>query len=91
MSKIIERSGIVDRPLDRVFTDPRGWRHGSVITSLGAVVVYADNRETTAKPCTSFDFVWQGRLYHRSIEGRVFTKRGIVTMAGRFAREVTYG
>jgi hypothetical protein len=61
---------------------------GDVVTPLGIVAVACD-RWREGYSSLRFSFVHGERHYYRNIERRApFTRRGIITMACRFAREV---
>lgn len=75
-------------PLNRVWRHPAGYLEGCVLTEHGVVAVYSQGSETEA-PSTNLDFVWEGRLYSRTIPAR-YTQRGLVTVANRFAEEMRW-
>lgn len=58
-----------------------GYIDGPVVTLLGIVIAY------TQENYTRLDFVWNNRLHVRTIDRR-FSKRGLVTKAAQFAKEV---
>jgi len=59
----------------------QGYLAGCVFTDLGIVMVYSE------KERSNLVFIFAGRLYDRHID-RGYTKRGLATVAGRFAREI---
>lgn len=64
---------------------------GYVTTALGIVGVVTGMRDhDTEDDHTRLSIVWRGRLHDRQYN-RVFTERGIITLAGRFAREIVRG
>ena len=65
--------------------DPRGWSTASIFTPSGIVAVYMEEGD---RPITRLDFIHRGRTYTRYFYGKAFSERGLVTVAGRFAREV---
>lgn len=66
-------------------TTARGnWTDGGVVTKFGIVDIYIDEERAR------MDFVCRGRHHIRSVSKAV-TKRGIVTMANRFAMQISSG
>jgi hypothetical protein len=78
----------VERPLNRVWRHPSGYLEGCVITEHGIVAAYSQGGENESAS-TNLQFVWEGRLYSRSIEKR-YTARGLVMLANRYARDVRW-
>jgi hypothetical protein len=76
-------------PLNRAWKHPAGYVEGCVLTPNGIVAVYSQGSEKDV-PSTNLDFVWEGRLYSRTIKRR-YTQRGLVTVANRFADEIRGG
>lgn len=64
-----------------LITDFGDHKDGIVITPQGVVGIYADDNITT------LHFAYKSRYYAR-IFHKGYTQRGIVTKAGRFAREI---
>jgi hypothetical protein len=62
--------------------DGESWEVGTVLTPNGIVDVYAQD------DYTRLDFVHAGRLHIRTYRKR-YGKRGIVTLAGRMARDIS--
>lgn len=72
---------------------PRPWllTTGYVTTPLGIVgVVVAETRDEPRDNDTRLTFVWRGQIHVRRLN-RVLTERGVITVAGRFAREIAGG
>lgn len=71
---------------------------GTVDTEFGVVEVWAEERFMRGKrntsvyyPAAGMSMILNGRYHSRHVERhnlRPFTKRGLTTMAGRFAREI---
>ena len=81
----------VSEPWNRVFKHPDGYLEGCVITAHGIVYVYSQGGMKDGikdVPHTTMQFVQGGRVYNRGIDKR-YTKRGLVTIAHRFAKEVS--
>ena len=57
------------------------WYEGNLVTPLGFVSVYTDDR------CASYAFIWRGRKWYFS-EYRGRTPRGLAIAAGKFARRI---
>lgn len=90
--KVRDSSWVPGRPMGRIEThQPYGYDQGVVVTQFGYVSVYAQGaRDSKGTPCTSLHFVWKGREYTRYITKR-YTRRGMVTLADRYAREIAKG
>jgi hypothetical protein len=70
---------------------PYGYDQGLVVTQFGYVSVYAQGGGASkGTHHTSLHFMWRGREYTRYIAKR-HSKRGIVTLADRFASEIAKG
>lgn len=67
--------------------DMRGDTDGYVATPNGYVRVVAEVANLWRKPYTMLLFAHKTRLYNRTYEGQYLTKRGMVMVARRFARE----
>src|SRR5689334_18574410 len=64
---------------------------GAVVTPLGIVQAQTWwDADRTARDATYLRFVWRGRSHWRVI-ARVYSERGLTTVAARFAREVSRG
>jgi|GEM_PF-2930169 len=72
----------------QVKLNPNGWTDGCVLTPHGIVYTYAQGDDTNVDH-TRLDFVYAGRLYMRNFSGKRYSPRGIVTIAKRFAKEIT--
>ena len=70
--------------------DMKGWTEGSIATEHGIVSVYSqgynDNRDFTR-----LDLVHDGYCHCRSIKGKRYSHRGLITQAKRFASEIVGG
>jgi hypothetical protein len=75
-------------PINRIWKHPDGYFEGCVFTPNGIVNVYSQGGESET-PSTNLDFVWEGRLHSRRIPRR-FTRRGLVTVANRYAEEIRW-
>ena len=76
-------------PHGRIYTrDYQGdsYLDGAVLTRHGIVEVYSQGGPSQW-PSSNLTFVWNGRCYVRG-RNRRLTKRGLVTAADRFAREI---
>lgn len=67
-----------------------GWTEGSVFTQHGIVSVYAQGDKENCY-VTRLDFVWNGRCYSRTYNGKRYSPRGIKTIARKFAEEIAKG
>lgn len=79
----------VTHPMNRVYKYGN-YLEGCVMTDRGIVYVYSQGgtfNGLTDSPHTSMQIVLGGRLYSREIHKR-YTRRGLVTVANRFAQEV---
>lgn len=79
---------VITAPMNRVWRHPKGYLEGCAITEHGIVTVYSQGSATEV-PSTDLQFVWEGRLYSRSMNKR-FTQRALVMLANRYAREVRW-
>ena len=68
-------------------TRKKGWDEGSVYVPQGIIEVYAQGDEDNFY-CTMLRFVYNGRLHIRTIHGKRYSHRGIVTLAKRYAHEI---
>jgi hypothetical protein len=89
MAKQSEWNMKVCNPLNRVWKHPHGYLEGTVITENGIVSVYCQSGPDEV-PSTNLSFVWEGRLYSRTIS-KSHTQRGLVTIANRYADEIRGG
>lgn len=77
----------VSAPWSIIGRDGDGEHSGAVITPLGIVYVYSADADGGEPGVTTARFVWKGRCHARLWE-RGFTRRGLATIAARFAREI---
>jgi hypothetical protein len=70
--------------------DYQGWTEGSIATEWGIVSVYSQGDDRFSHS-TRMDIVHDGRCIARNIYGKRYSKRGLVTLAKRFAKEITQG
>lgn len=89
MAKTTNWNAKLTSPWNRVWKHPDGYLEGCVITPHGIVAVYSQG-SATETPSTNLTFVYGGRVYQRTIPKR-YTKRGLVTVANRYAGDVIYG
>lgn len=87
--KHVDDYAVDDRTSGRMLTElgdeDNKYLTGYIVTPHGIAVIYAENNR---KGYIRVDFVHGGRLHMLSIHGQQYTKRGVVTIAGRFVREV---
>jgi hypothetical protein len=86
-----EWSWRVNQPVNRVWRHKAGYLDGCVITAHGIVSVYSQGGPGLASadvPSTNLQVVHDGRLHTRTLP-RSYTQRGLVTLANRFAEEIT--
>ncbi len=63
------------------------WTDGTVVTNHGIVSVYAQGGDESFH-YTRLDFAWKGRLYMRNFKNKRYSRRGLVTIATKFAAEI---
>lgn len=64
-------------------TEFGNYRSGVVKTFHGIVAVYAQDE----RPFTRLTFLLNGQWFDRTINGKSYTARGLVTLANRYAKE----
>lgn len=55
---------------------------GRYVCQTGFVLIYSDDRSST------FEYIRSGKIFSRTIHGKVFTERSLAVTAGKFARQV---
>lgn len=64
------------------------YSRGCVLTPYGIVAVYYEPGSQRSKPYVNLDFIRDGRRISRTYRKQL-TERGLVTVAHRFAAEIT--
>lgn len=87
--KVFDDSMAIGRGFGRVENrNGNAWTDGEVVTKHGIVSVYAQG-DAESHYHTRLDFAWKGRLYMRNFPNKRYSKRGLVTLAVKFAAEIT--
>ena len=79
----------LSRPISRIRRMPENYLDGHVLTPHGIVSCYSQGSATDT-PHTSLTVVINGRMYTRGFNRR-YSTRGMVTLAARFAAELSRG
>jgi hypothetical protein len=88
MAKIYEYHFSVKPHISRIYEMDGGlWFHGFVMTEYGTVGIYVQGSEKYT-PHTKLEFACGKTVYVRSFNER-YSKRRIVTLAKRFAKEIS--
>ena len=85
--EIDDSSFSIGNGFSRIEIRHEGWTDGEVVTPHGIVSIYAQGDKKY--DChTRLDFAHNGRFFVRFFSGKRYSKRGIVTKAKEFAREI---
>lgn len=75
----------VNKPFANFSTHRSGfgeYTKGRYVCQTGFVLIYSDDK------CATFDYLQSGRIYSRTIHGKIFTQKSLAITAGKFARQV---
>lgn len=84
--KTYNSSYALGRGFSRLRRHPKGWVDGAVVCAHGVVLVYSDGPGGSH---SRLDFAHGGRIHLRSLWGKHISPRRLVTLARRFAAEIS--
>lgn len=80
--KVIDDGWAVGNGYSVIHNRTDSWNDGVVFTPHGIVRVFFYGNSS------GLDFAFRGRVHRRTFEGKRYTRRGIVTKAKQFAKEI---